>query len=415
VSEVLLIRLGSLAEDIIPWMVWSQTEQEIIGSGEIENAGELDKLTEHGQNREVRVLVPSCDVTMKTVPLPGKFNRQLQTALPFMLEDDLTQDVDDLFFAVGDKTTVGDKPAIEVAIVARQLMTDWLSWLKAAQLHAVAIIPDALCLPLPNEGCTTGIELNNQWLVRSGNWSCDNIDSVWFDDYLKLSANHFDLGQDERSEEVFAFITHSPCLVEADNLTVSEGSAELPLKLLANSLKTTGFNLLQGDFIVKKESSQSWQTWKYAAVICGVAIVMQLAYRGTVAWQLSSELAVQKAAFIQQFKKAYPGDRTRVQFIEKQIKQRLKDATGGSGSDSGFLAILAEVGPLLSQSEGFIPTSFRYDAKRNELRLQATGDGFQSFEKFKSAAQKLGFTVQQGSLNNDGDKVAGAITIKRAG
>jgi general secretion pathway protein L len=414
VSEVLLIRLGSHAGDVIPWMIWSQTEQEIIGSGEIDSAGELDKLTEHGQSREVRVLVPACDVTLKTVPLPGKFNRQLHTALPFMLEDDLTQDVDDLFFAVGDKTTVGDKPAVEVAIVARQLMTDWLSWLKAAQLHAVAIIPDALCLPLQDEG-TTGIELNNQWLVRSGNWSCDNIDSVWFDNYLQLSAEHFAAGQDEQSDEVFNFVTHSPCLVEADNLKITEASAELPLKLLANSVQTIGFTLLQGDFIVKKESSQSWQTWKYAAVICGLAIVMQLAYRGTVAWQLSNELAVQKAAFIQQFKKAYPGDRTRVQFIEKQLKQRLKDASGSSGGDSGFLAILAEVGPLLSQSQGFTPTSFRYDAKRHELRLQATADGFQSFEKFKSAAQKLGFTVQQGSLNNDGDKVAGAITIKRAG
>ncbi|NQZ08624.1 MAG: type II secretion system protein GspL [Algicola sp.] len=413
-SEVLLIRLGSHAGDVIPWMVWSQTEQEIIGSGEIEHAGELDKLTEHGQSREVRVLVPACDVTLKTVPLPGKFNRQLQTALPFMLEDDLTQDVDQLFFAVGDKTTVGDKPAIEVAIVARQLMADWLSWLNAAQLHAVAIIPDALCLPLSDQG-TTGIELNNQWLVRSGNWSCDNIDSIWFDDYLKLSANLSGAEQDEESDEVFSFVTHSPCLVEADNLNIVEASAELPLKLLANSLNTTGFNLLQGEFIVKKESSAQWQTWKYAAVICGLAILMQLAYRGTVAWQLSSELETQKAAFIQQFKKAYPGDRTRVQFIEKQIKQRLKDATGSAGDNAGFLSILADVGPLLSQSQGFMPTSFRYDAKRHELRLQATGDGFQSFEKFKSAAQKLGFVVQQGSLNNDGDKVAGAVTIKRAG
>lgn len=413
-SEVLLIRLGSHGGDVIPWMVWSEAEQEIIASGEVEDAGELGKLTEHAQNRDVRVLVPSCDVTMKTVPLPGKFNRQLQTALPFMLEDDLTEDVDQLFFAIGDKTTIEGKPAIEVAIVARQLMQDWLSWLSAAQIHSNVFVPDALCLPF-NENGTCGIELNHQWLVRTSSWHCDNIDSVWFDDYIKLSASQFVAAQPEESEDKFTFYTHSPCLSEGEDLTVVEEAAELPLKLLMQNLKSNSFNLLQGDFVLKKEGSKLWKTWKSAAVIAAVAILLQLAYRGAVAWQLGSQVDAEKALFVSQFKKAFPGDRTRTNLIERQLKNRLKATKGGSGGENGFLAMLQDVAPLLRDNQGFVPNSFKFDAKRNEIRFQATGDGFQSFEKFKSAAQKLGFTVQQGSLNNDENKVVGAISIRRAG
>ena len=39
-AEQLLIRLGSLEQDRIAWLIWSQSEQEIIASGELANAQE---------------------------------------------------------------------------------------------------------------------------------------------------------------------------------------------------------------------------------------------------------------------------------------------------------------------------------------------------------------------------------------
>ena len=412
-SEVLVIRLGSHATDTIPWMVWSGAEQEIISSGSVADANELNTLVEKSQGREVKVLVPANDVTLRTVPLPGKFTRQIAAALPFMLEDELAEDVDSLFFAIGNKTQLEGKPAIEVAIVSRTLMDVWLGWVRGAGIHSTVFMPDALCLPIYDEG-TCGIQLNEQWLLRTSAWDCACVDSVWFDEYLKLSASQFAAVGEDGSDEVYTFITHSPCLSSADNLVMVEKPKELPLQLLIQNMPSNGFNLLQGDYILKKQSNKLWQTWQQAAIIAGVAIIMQLAYRGTVAWQLSSELESEKTAFVEQFKKGFPGDRTRTGLMERQLKSRLKDAQGGSTS-SGFLMMLEQVAPLLSQSTDFVPNSFRYDAKRKELRLQATGNGFQSFEKFKSNAEKLGFTVQQGSLSNNGDKVAGAVTVKRAG
>jgi general secretion pathway protein L len=415
VSEVLLIRLGSHAVDSIAWMLYSDAAKEVIQSGELKGAAELSVLHERAQKaQEVRVLVPACDVTFRTVVLPGKFNRQMQTALPYMLEDDLAQDVDNLFFAIGEKIQIEGKPAVEIAAVDRELMTRWLGWLADAQIHTAHFIPDALCLPIQEHGIC-GIEINQQWLVRADKWSCDSVDSIWFEQYLKMLADKFDSSKDEDSEDAFTFITYSACSTQVDNVVVEDKTTDLALELLMPQAGADSFNLLQGDFVLKKESSKTWQMWKQAAILAGVAILIQLTYRGTMAWHYSSAVDTEKSVFVDQFKKAFVGDRTRTALMERQLKNKLKAAQGGGKGESGFLQMLAQVAPLFSQAQGFAPDSFKFDAKRNELRVQAIGDSFQSFEKFKSAAEKLGFVVQQGSLSNANDKVAGAVTIKRAG
>lgn len=416
-SEVLLIRLGSVAGDVIPWLVWSDTEQEVIASGEVDDAAALSTLAERGEHREVRVLVPASDLTLKTVTLPGKLSRQLLSALPFMLEEDLAQDVEDLFFAIGNKTTVDDKPAVEVAIVARGLLETWQRWLSDAGLHSTVMLPDALCLP-DHEG-VTGIELNQQWLVRHQGWHCNSVDDGWFEDYLGLAAAHHvaeSVDDSEQETEALVFNSYSPCDKDIKDLTVVEQSAELPLELLLKHSAGIDFNLMQGEYSQKKEGSKTWGIWRQAAIVAGVAILLQLTFRGSIAWQLNGELEAEKATFVSQYRKAFPNEtRTRTALMERQLKNKLKSAQSGEGGDSGFLVMLDQVAPVFKSTQGITPNSIKFDSKRSELRLQATGDGFQSFEKFKSAVENLGYEVQQGSLNNDGDKVVGAITIKRAG
>ncbi len=409
-SEVLLIRLGSSSSELIPWVVWSDAEQDVIAAGELNGAKELVKLSEHGDGREVRVLLPACDVTLKTVVLPGKFNRQLQAALPFMLEEDLTQDIDKLFFAIGEKGLQEGKHTIDIAVVDKSLMSTWRDWLEQAQLKAVQFVPDALCLPLNDNGAS-GIELAGQWLVRGGNWQCAAVDDSWFEQYLQLAGLH----HKDETDEPYSFVAYSPFTAEVENVQVEDGTPELPLKLLAGNLKATSFNLLQGEFAFKKEGSKVWRTWRTAAMVAGIAVVMQLGYRGGMAWYLSGQVEQEKAAFTELYKQAFPGSRMRPNLMERDLRRKMKALNGSDGGDVGFLAMLEQVAPLFSQSGSFVPSSFRYDAKRSELRMEASANGFQDFEKFKTVAQQQGFSVTQGSLSNDGDKVLGSVSVRKGG
>jgi general secretion pathway protein L len=91
--EKLAIRLGSTPTDPVYWLVWSDTEQEIIASGELPNIEGLAQLKERAPAARVIGIVPSCDIVLKIVQLPLKANRKVLNAVPFMLEDEVATDI----------------------------------------------------------------------------------------------------------------------------------------------------------------------------------------------------------------------------------------------------------------------------------------------------------------------------------
>ena len=85
--EQLVVRLGTNLHDPVHWVVWSTQSQDVIASGELAGADTLISLGERTSLRRAIVLVPGADVRLCNVALPGKVNRKLQNAIPFMLED----------------------------------------------------------------------------------------------------------------------------------------------------------------------------------------------------------------------------------------------------------------------------------------------------------------------------------------
>ena len=73
---------------------------------------------------------------------------------------------------------------------------------------------------------------------------------------------------------------------------------------------------------------------------------------------------------------------------------------------------MAKLQQQLAQVPDISLENLRFDAKRAELRFQAKGDGFQSFERLKNALEQAGFSVEQGALSNDGGKVQGSVAMR---
>lgn len=162
-SERLFIRLGRNTEQACSWLVWSEQEQEIIASGELANAQGLATLTERAGNRPIDVLVPASAMTLTSVNLPEKGQRQALKALPFMLEEMLADDVDAMHFTVGPRN--GD--ALSVVAVAHEQMQTWLNCLTEAGLKVKRIVPDCLALPL-QECQWAAMRFGNELLLRTG-------------------------------------------------------------------------------------------------------------------------------------------------------------------------------------------------------------------------------------------------------
>jgi len=404
-SETLIIRLGHNEADKLHWLIYSDSEQEIIASGELQNASELANLTDKAINRQFVALLPAADVQLKKVILPAKWNRKLQQALPYIIEDDLACDLDDLYIATAEpfQELQGEetKHGIKVAILNKAWFETWLECLAGYQLTPQKVLPDALLLPYEMDKASA-IALDNQWLVKTTDWQIAQVESDWLSTYIsaiKVDAlKHF---------------SPSEQLSGINDLTLEseESQFDLPLAIFAKQLKNHSFNLLQGDYQVKKQNNILRPAWRAPAIAASIALLLTLGLKGVQVYQLDQQVTLAKQSVIEQYKSAFPGAKVRPHLIKNQLKNRLKQIEGGS--DAGFLELMNELVVVFKQVDEFTPDSLRYDIKRNEIRLRAKGKDFQTFGKVKSILEKQGLKVSQGSLNNDGDNVVGEVKVSR--
>ena len=147
-AEKLYIRLGSTAQDAVQWLIFSDDQEGIIASGELAQASELEQLTEKARNREIITFVPTSDLSLKSLHVPSKSAKAMRLAVPYMLEDELAQDVEELFFAYSEIKGDGTDNNCFVAVVESSQLELWQSWLSHAALVCKKMIPDVLAMPL---------------------------------------------------------------------------------------------------------------------------------------------------------------------------------------------------------------------------------------------------------------------------
>ncbi|WP_306519259.1 type II secretion system protein GspL [Rheinheimera sp.] len=392
-NEQLIIRLGSVANAPVDWLVWSALNEEIIASGRLAGADDLPALAQRLGQRPVVALVPACDVVLKTVPLPGKPNRQLLQALPFMLEEDQAEDIEQLLLLQGQTLQQDGQYSQQVAVVRRAMMEQWLAWLQQAGFSVQRMVPDALLLP--DAELPLVIELSGQWLLKQGPWQVSCIDESWWPDYLALLALPLVLSYSPWPEAVLQQHQLAP--------------AELPLALLARQLNKTSFSLLQGDYAPKKPQNKHWQQWRLSISLAAAVLLLYLSSVGLESWLYQRQATQARSAATELYKSKYPNER--IVNLKRQVERKLA-ANGGVDPNQSLVGLLSQLQPLLAQQQGLNLDNLRYDSKKAELRFQATADGFQSFEQLKTQLQQQGFTVEQGALSNIAGKVQGTITMR---
>jgi len=398
VTERLIIRLASKAAQKNHWLIWSDSENEIIASGQLGNAEQLNLLTEKAQQREVICLLPGVDVCIREMTINGALNRQIQQALPYLVEEEIASDVDSLHFSVIAKQT----DLLHVAICDKQKIVMWLSWLEAAQISCRQFIPEGLALPGCESGEWQALQLENQWLVRESQdiaWSCDQA----------MLAILLQAKLENNPEQQIQ--SYSP-LPESVIGQWTYNDPVLPMELLSKGTVNNKVNLLTGEFKAKKESNGLAEKWRLPAIftlVLSVFLLLNL-YLKNAQIEKQTRLVEQQVEAI--YSQAFPSqNRLKYARIKKQLKSMLVGLNGGA-EESGFLSMLNELLPAFVNNPQLQASSLKFDSKKGEMRILVSGNNFQSFEKF-SAAIPNHFIVEQGALNSSKDRVSGLLTIRK--
>ncbi|AUD58321.1 type II secretion system protein GspL [Shewanella sp. Pdp11] len=392
-SERLFIRLGRTAEQACSWLVWSEQEQEIIASGELANAQGLSTLTERAGNRPVDVLVPAAAMTLTSVHLPEKGQRQALKALPFMLEEALAEDVDAMHFTVGPR----DGDALSVVAVAHEQMQTWLSCLTEAGLKVKRIVPDCLALPL-QECQWAAMNFGNELLLRTGFATGQSLPLPW----LPIALEQLRPAQGEVSVASYTDM-------QLEGVELKPQSLELPMLVLARGILHAPVNLLSGVYTPKREYSKQLMMWKSAAIVIAIACVLALVNKGLTIHQVNGQIADLKAQSESIYQQVVPGN-SRIVNLRSQMESQLR-ALQGQGSGAEFFVMLDGLQDAFKQVPELKPNSLRFESARNEIRMQVSAKNYAQIEKFKEIVGRR-FQLDGGTMNSGEDQVTSTLTLR---
>ena len=397
--ETLLVRLGSEPQHPVMWMVWSESEQEVIASGELADADSLTTLSERVAGRRLIVLVPGSEVTVHQVALPEKAQKQALKALPFLVEEQVAEEIDQVHLTLLAK----DQQSAQIMAVQSQRMAAWLQSLQRAELFPERMLPDWLALPC-SEQQIHAVQLAEQWLFRSAAYAGFTLDAVHLNQWLPLL---------NPQPEAKPIIAHTPFVV--DGMAVEQQLAELPLAALTKGALASSANLLQGRFALKRKQPQKFRVWRNLALLAGVTLLLYLTNGVIELNQLQAQKQAVQAQIVSSYQQAFPNEkRLKPSRIRAMLKQKLAAVGAEPGSQRSMLALLQQMLPALAQVNGFAISSIRYSRERNELRLQTMAASFEDYETLQKQLSKH-FVTELGALNTVQSRVRGEIVLRSKG
>ena len=398
-SERLFIRLGKTSEHPCSWLVWSEQEQEIIASGELSDAASLSTLADRAGNRPVDVLVPAANMTLTQIMLPEKGQRQALKALPYMLEESLATNVDNMHFVVGPR----EGEQLNVAAVAHEQMQIWLEWLHHAGLKVKRIVPD--CLALPLEQCRwAAMSVGSEYLIRTSEGGGVSVPKAW----SAFALPKLLTAAKPNDNESISVASYSDDIV-FEGVEINNKPLDLPMMVLAKGILNAPINLLSGIYKPKHEYSKQLLTWKNTAIVVMIAIVLALANKGIAIHQLNNQTAELQAQSEMIFKQAVPGV-NRIVNMRSQMGSELRSMQG-QGGGAVFFEMLDGLKPAFSKVPELKPNTLRYEANRNELRMQVTAKTYGQIDTFKELVSK-DYLLEGGAMNSSEESVTSTLTLR---
>lgn len=405
-SEFLTVRLSSEPQSPVQWLVWSTSQQEVIASGELSSWELLDELTPYAEKRSCIALLPGNECLIKRVEIPKGAARQFDSMLPFLLEDEVAQDIEDLHLTILDK----DATHATVCGVEREWLKLALDTFREANIIFRKVLPDTLALPLEELGISA-LQIDQHWLLRQSNYQAVSINEAWLPMFLQ--SDWVALDDEEQSPTIFSYTAlPSDDVQQQSGIEWQAKPAELVMSLLSQQAITSSVNLLTGTFKTKSSFSKYWRVWQKVAIAACLLVAVIVTQQVLKVQQYEAQAEAYRTESERIFRSVLPGKQRipTVSYLKRQMNDEAKKY-GGSGDGDSLLGWLALLPETLGQVKAIEVNSIRYDGNRSEVRLEAKSSDFQHFETARVKLEEK-FTVEQGPLNRNGDAVFGSFTLK---
>lgn len=399
------------------------------------------------------VLVPGQHVVLTQVNIPSKQSRQIQLALPFMLEEGLANEMNDNFLALGPRLAKGN---LSVAVVTHKHMRYWLAQLTEARIKADYLAPETLLLPGAEQNNSLLVGADRSWLryadyqglvFANAQWPTvlDGLDEETknrgfmlmsaadesakreleqikqelervLPSVVRESANALDENTLSASALLSAPLAdkHAPILkLAAHWLSPLHAFAE---EILGGNKAVLNFSLLQGPYKPKGPALSLGFNWKPMAAVAALWFVSLITLQLLSTQRLNQEAAGYAKEAETLYRQYFPEDK-RIVDIKSQTLAHLKRG-GVSGSERSALELLHPAGKSVYQfnqqnkTQPLQISRLSFEQRQGDLLLDVRAKQFNQLDQLKVMLEKEGLKVEIGSAVAQGDGVESRLKIK---
>ena len=323
--------------------------------------GKLSDARRAARGVPVVAMVPAEEIYLNNVALPGKNRQKLRRAIPYAIEDQLIDEIEDLHFALSAHPLHG---RYLVAAVEDRLMEFWDKAMINAGIRVETIIPDVTALPQAADTWTVLLETNRA-MVRTP-------DELFAADIASLPVMLENLSA-TRDESEPVHVTLYDCsnddkaiLLQAANPQIQFDVVEAPqgaFEVFAKSYDVrNSINLMQGEYNRQEGWRKQFRPWYPAATLLAVWLTWQLVlvFGAYIDLNKTSKELTQQMRVVH--KRAFPSAKTPASGYERSdMEARLKKLQKRQGRAAGSLQeMLVRTAPVLKNISNISIDSVHY-------------------------------------------------------
>ena len=388
-SQNLVAFVGLSPQEDMQWRI-------VDSRGGTVNAGqgELDQLPRN-LGGSIHLVLPGQAVSTICAHVAAKSDKQLRSAAPYAIEDELARELDDVHVSIGPKRTLTDERVFWIADHA--VLELWREALAGVGLSIRSIHADHMLSPSIQDKITY-VDRGDAWLVKYDEWSA-SIDKSLGEPFLEAVC-----------KQAFEAV-HEDADTQSWDTALTEYQSDDVISLLASRALEQGPSLLQGDYQRGAEQTGSafdFDKWKLPiglATAAAFTVISFAAAEGAVLRAKTNDLRQETESA---FKAAFP-QVSRVRNLRAQLRQQM--ANQGGVASGEFLVLSGLLANAVNTVEGVTVQSLRYDQQLSELQASVSFSSYQDMSLLKSTVEEAGGVVREGGSRQSGGERVGEITV----
>lgn len=337
--------------------------------------------------------------------------KQLQKLIPYEMEEQIIDSVDDLHFLLG----VMEKDKVTVVYAKSETIKNALEQLESVNCDANQCLPDYLLLVRENDGAT---------ILWEDNYVCASLGkglgfTVEEDlapmvvagistDYEFTATINVVAETEENANALASWLPEKWKQENGPEIIVQTGTF---WEWLDGGVEQAILNFRTGKFARQLPIARWWQDWKKPAYVAAAAYLIAVSASFSQYLQAKSEhrsiIKEMNTVYLEAVPNGRPGD------PEGALRSMVRGLDGESNA-TNLMLILDGVSGALAGNSDIVMSSFRYNGDQKELRFNLEAKSFSDLESLRSAVEQKGFAAELLRVTAEGDVTQANMRVTEA-